>query len=116
MTIALIILFVIPSAIALGCLKQEATNGQLDVLSTIPYVKSIHSVIAWNAVGLCGIFTYGITGMIFFKLILVKSSLLIPIVGLSLMGISLGKYCLTYSLSLSIALTCLIRPDICSDW
>lgn len=91
MTIALIILFVIPAAITLGCFKKESIDGQLDVLSTIPWVKTVHSFEAWYAVAFCGVATYGVLGYIFFRLILVKSSAFMPILGLLFMGISLGK-------------------------
>jgi hypothetical protein len=91
MTIALIILFALPAAITLGCFKKESVDGQIDVLSTMPSVKTLHSLLAWYFVGFVGIICYSLVGVVFFKIIFGKSSVILPTLGLAFMGISLGK-------------------------
>lgn len=93
MTIALIVFFTLPTAIALGEFKREWEEGQLDMLSTLPSVCILHSAVAWCGVAAVGVAVLALLGLLFFHTILVKSNILIPILGLVLMSFSLGKLC-----------------------
>jgi hypothetical protein len=91
MTIALILFFTLPGAISLGSFKREWTDGQLDVLSTMPEVSILHSMMAWCLMTVLGAVLFGVLGFFFFNIILSTGRASIVVLGLMLLAISLGK-------------------------
>jgi hypothetical protein len=90
LTVGLVLFFAIPSAICGGYYRKEVGGGQLDVLSTLPGVRNIHSAIAWCICStLITILIFAIAWL-FFSAVGLKSPSLLPAITLLLLGSALG--------------------------
>lgn len=98
MTTCLVVYFCIPAVIVASRLSSEIKNGQIEILSTLPGVRIMHSAIAWC---LCVVrilaLWFGAT-LIFFYIVLESSDALIPAVNLLLLGLSLAPIAVTLTI------------------
>jgi hypothetical protein len=106
----LIVLFSLPAAITAGYFRNEVLNGQLDILSTIPLLKTYHSALAWCICAWIWILFLYMTCWVFFSLTLVHTSAVVVAVHLALSGACLGLKCTymyVYTYLNAIAYVCL---------
>ena len=89
-TTALILFFSIPAAVVAGTFSREVSGGQLDILSSLPGVRVVHSAIAWCLCGACWLTISFLISLLFFWNVLRYSDPLVPAINLMLCGIALG--------------------------
>eukprot|EP01038_Epipyxis_sp_PR26KG_P009362 gene9362-12613_t len=96
-SIGLLIHFCVPAAICSGYYRREHSDGQLDVISTLPKLMKRHSMISWCICCCIIVFIYFIACVLFFAAISRSfNAALIPSTGLLLFGISLGPFSIIF--------------------
>jgi ABC-type multidrug transport system ATPase subunit len=99
-TTCLIIYFCIPAALVGGKLSQELRLGHIEVLSTLPGVRVMHSALAWCVGCWAMVLLWAVAAVVFFNIVLVGCNALIPTLTLLLLGMSLAPIAIMISILL----------------
>jgi len=74
-----------------SCFRERAT-GLIDVLSTLPNVRGVHSTFAWCLCGACWVLLSTGISLVFFYAVLLHTPALLPALTLGLLGVVLCKF------------------------
>lgn len=74
-----------------SCFRERAT-GLIDVLSTLPNVRGVHSTFAWCLCGACWVLLSTMISLVFFYAVLLHTPALLPALTLGLLGVVLCKF------------------------
>lgn len=96
-SIGLILFFSLPAAITAGEYCRERAIGLLDVLSTLPGVRRVHSLAGWCMAGALWAGLCALLAWAFFAAVLKHTSPLLPAVTLLLLGLTLCKWRFAFS-------------------
>ena len=96
-TTCLILYFSIPAALAGGSFSTELRQGRIEVLSTLPGVRVMHSALAWCLCVWHILVFWAVATALFFYFVLWHCNVLIPTVNLVLLGAALAPLAFTMS-------------------
>lgn len=97
MTIALTVLFSLPAAVVIGNFQREILEGHIDMLSTLPNITALHSLLAWCVASWYWLMALSFCTVLFFHGIFQYCNPLLPSLALCLLGISLGPVAALFS-------------------
>lgn len=99
-TTALIVYFSIPAALAGGKFSNELKLGHIEMLSTIPGVRLMHSALAWCICVAAMLGIWGLAVFLFFSVTLNFCTVFIPVINLFLLGVALAPISMSISMIL----------------